>query len=224
LVGVAVLAVAGLAGAASLLLVPPQLRLRLAWATAEPWPEDGAAGGAAGAAAGAGTSTVELRLEVENTGRAATQSTTILWEPGFAGRYVLATSDPPAWRVRIDERGWGVYDTFGILPGRAATFRLVFTEKAPAEQGRVVPPRLVVVADGHLVIAESVADVRRLDVAFARPQDVFEQGPLAAAADRAAFIPSDARGAFPLAAGAGLLLGAVLAGGGLAAARAAAVR
>jgi hypothetical protein len=219
----AVLIVAGLAGAAGFHLIPAQLRLRLAWATAEPWPTDRPPDGAPAAAPGGDTSTVELRLEVENTGSAATQSTSILWEPGFAGRYVLATSDPPAWRVRIDERGWGVLDTFGILPGRAATFRLLFTEKAPGGAGWS-PPRVVVVADGHLVIAETVADVRRLDVAFARPQQIFERGPLAAAADRATFVPSDARGAFPLAAGAGLLLGAVLAGGGLAAARAAATR
>ena len=64
---------------------------------------------------------------VDNDGRQHTESTSILWEPAFASRYTLISSDPPAWRVRIDERGWGVLDTAGLLPSRSGTFRLWFS-------------------------------------------------------------------------------------------------
>jgi hypothetical protein len=82
----------------------------------------------------------------------------------------------------------------------------------------------MVVANGHLVIAETVADVRRLDGVLGRAPATFERGPLAAAADVFGFVPADARGAFPLAAASGLLLAAVLAAGGVAAARVSATR
>jgi hypothetical protein len=195
---------AGLAMRTGLLRSEP--RLRLGWATAEPWPADG------------GRTTIEMRVEVENSGPQATQSTTILWEPGFAGQFEMVSSDPPPWRVRIDERGWGVMDTIGILPGQSGTFRLLFTGRGPAGD----PPRLMVVANGHIVIAETPAVVRLLDVPGVSHQGAFERGPLATAADLAAFVPADARGAFPLAAGIGLLLAAVVTGGGLVVARAAA--
>jgi hypothetical protein len=151
----------------------------------------------------------------------------------------LISSDPPAWRVRIDERGWGVLDTAGLLPSRSGTFRLWFSgphaggpaggaAAAPAGGAAggaaVVPPRVMVVANGHFVIAETVADVRRLDGVRGRAPAIFERGPLAAAADAFDFVPADARGAFPFAATSGLLLGAVLAAGGVAAARASATR
>ena len=80
--------------------------LSLAWATAEPWATEG------------GSTLVEMRLVVDNDGRQHTQSTSILWGPAFASRFTLISSDPPAWRVRIDERGWGVLDTAGLLPSR----------------------------------------------------------------------------------------------------------
>jgi hypothetical protein len=195
------LALAG--GRQYILLDRAEPRLRLAWATAEPWPADGA------------VTTVEIRLVVENAGKKATNSTSVLWEPGFAGRFTLASSDPPAWRVRIDEWGRGVLDTSGFLPGRSSTIRLVFTGTGPVGP----PPQVMVVANGHYVIAETIADVRHFDVAGARDHDTFERGVLAAVADRVAFVPSDARGAFPLAALVGLLLATVLTGGGLAAAR-----
>jgi hypothetical protein len=197
--------------------------LSLAWATAEPWATEG------------GSTLVEMRLVVDNDGRQHTQSTSILWEPAFASRFTLISSDPPAWRVRIDERGWGVLDTAGLLPSRSGTFRLWFSgppaggpAAAPAGGASggaaVVPPRVMVVANGHFVIAETVADVRRLDGVRGRAPATFERGPLAAAADAFAFVPADARGAFPFAAATGLLLGAVLAAGGVAAARASATR
>ncbi len=201
--------------------------LSLAWATAEPWATEG------------GPTLVELRLVVDNDGRQHTQSTSILWEPAFASRYTLISSDPPAWRVRIDERGWGVLDTAGLLPSRSGTFRLWFSgppaggpAAAPAGGpaggasggAAVAPPRVMVVANGHFVIAETVADVRRLDGVRGRAPATFERGPLAVVADAFAFVPADARGAFPFAAATGLLLGAVLAAGGVAAARASATR
>jgi hypothetical protein len=200
--------------------------LSLAWATAEPWATEG------------GSTLVEMRLVVDNDGRQHTQSTSILWEPAFASRFTLISSDPPAWRVRIDERGWGVLDTAGLLPSRSGTFRLWFSgppaggpaggPAAPAGGAAggaaVVPPRVMVVANGHFVIAETAADVRRLDGVRGRAPATFERGPLAAAADAFDFVPADARGAFPFAAATGLLLGAVLAAGGVAAARASAPR
>ncbi len=190
--------------------------LSLAWATAEPWATEG------------GPTLVEMRLVVDNDGRQHTQSTSILWEPAFASRFTLISSDPPAWRVRIDERGWGVLDTAGLLPSRSGTFRLWFSGPPAggpaAAPPAVAPPRVMVVANGHLVIAETVADVRRLEGVRGRAPATFERGPLAAAADAFAFVPADARGAFPFAAATGLLLGAVLAAGGVAAARASATR
>jgi hypothetical protein len=72
------------------------------------------------------------------------------------------------------------------------------------------------------VIAETPAAVRLLDVPGARHQGAFERGPVAAVADVAGFVPADARGAFPLAAGVGLLLAVAVTGGGLLAARVAA--
>ena len=99
--------------------------LSLAWATAEPWATEG------------GPTLVELRLVVDNDGRQRTQSTSILWEPAFASRFTLISSDPPAWRVRIDERGWGVLDTAGLLPSRSGTFRLWFD--GPPTGGRRQP-------------------------------------------------------------------------------------
>jgi hypothetical protein len=179
-------------------------RLRLTWATTEPWPAEG------------GRTTVEMRVVVENDGPQATQSTTILWEPGFAGQFELVSTDPPPWRVRIDERGWGVMDTIGVVPGQTGTFRLLFAGRGPAGD----PPRLMVVANGHIVIAETPAAVRLLDAPGARHQGAFERGPLAVAADLAAFVPADSRRAFPLATGVGLLLAAVVTGGGLVVARA----
>jgi hypothetical protein len=181
-------------------------RLRLAWATTDPWPAEG------------GRTTVLMRVVVENDGPQATQSTTILWEPGFAGQFELVSTDPAPWRVRIDERGWGVMDTIGILPGQSTTFRLTFAGRGATGD----PPRVMVVANGRIVISEGPAAVRVLDVPGARQGGTFERGPLAAAADVAGFVPADARGAFPVAAGVGLLQAAVVIGGGLLAARAAA--
>ena len=183
-------------------------RLRLTWATTEPWPAEGGE-----------RTTVELRVVVENEGRRATQSTTILWEPGFAGQFEFVSTDPPPWRVRIDERGWGVMDTIGIVPGQTGTFRLLFAGRGPVGNP---PRRLVVVANGHIVIAETPAAVRLLDVPGARHQGAFERGPLAAAATWRRSSLRTSRRAFPLATGVGLLLAAVVTGGGLVAARAAA--
>ena len=50
------------------------------------------------------------------TGGSTRSAPSILWEPAFASRYTLISSDPPAWRVRIDERGWGVLDTAHLIP------------------------------------------------------------------------------------------------------------
>ena len=85
-----------------------------------------------------------------------------------------------------------------------------------ASGGAAVPPRVMVVANGHLVIAETVADVRRLDGVRGRAPATFERGPLAVVADAFAFRPRGRPGGVPLRRATGLLLGAVLAAGGVA--------
>jgi hypothetical protein len=165
---------------------------------------------------GPGDSVVELRLIVDNQdpwGR-NTDSTTILWEPSFARITTLLASDPPAWRTRIDERGWGVMDTAGVLGRRYGTFRLWFAVGDYAVQ----EPQVTLVANGHIVLAETVATATHRRRGASTPaQTAFERGPLARAADLSLLLPGDERGAFPLAAGVGLLLTAVATAGGLAA-------
>lgn len=167
---------------------------------------------------GPGDPVIELRITVANDdfrGR-NTDSTSILWEPSFVQHTVFLHSDPPAWRVRVDERGWGVMDTAGVLGRRRGTFRLWFV----GADATVYEPRVRVVANGHVVIAEVGAEASHRRRAQPSPlQTMFEHGPLALAADAAVMLPSDARGVFPFATGIGVLLTAAAAGGGLAAFR-----
>jgi hypothetical protein len=162
-----------------------------------------------------GFASVELRLAVDNNDRRATQSTSILWEPSFAATFTLTHSEPAPWRVRIDERGWGVLDTSGILPGRSGTFRLWFTGRATT----VPVPRVMVVANGKIVVADTVAQVQLPPSRAPTAQDLFVRGPLAAAADRVTFVPTDPRGALLLATAIALSLGTLAVLGGLAALR-----
>lgn len=167
---------------------------------------------------GPGDPVIELRITVANDdghGR-NTDSTSILWEPSFVQHTVFLHSDPPAWRVRVDEHGWGVMDTAGVLGRRRGTFRLWFV----GADATVYEPRVRVVANGHVVIAEAAATASHRRRAEPSPlQTMFEHGPLALAADAAVALPSDARGVFPFATGIGVLLTAAAASGGLAAFR-----
>jgi hypothetical protein len=160
-----------------------------------------------------GHALVELRLLVDNRGRKATESTSILWEPAFARAFTLTASDPSPWRVRVDERGWGVLDTAGVLPGQWGTFRLWFGGAA-SPGSTVAAPRIVVVADGRWEVADTLAEVRRpVPDPRATRQFFFDRGTVAAAADRARLVPTDPQGALPLAAGMAVLLGLIIGGG-----------
>jgi hypothetical protein len=75
-------------------------------------------------------------------------------------------------------------------------------------------PRIVVVANGEKVIAETVANLRPVAPTGYRPaQERFERGTLATVADGVAMLPEDGRQAFPYAAGLGAVLGLLVAGG-----------
>ncbi len=167
---------------------------------------------------GPGDPVIELRIIVGNDDRRGrnTDSTTILWEPSFAQHTTFLSSDPPAWRVRVDEQGWGVLDTAGVLGQRRGTFRLWFTKG----DDTVYEPRVKVVANGDIVIAETDATPsHRRRGRLTAAQTVFERGPLALVADAAGILPGDGRGAFHLGAGIGVLLIGAAATGGLAALR-----
>jgi hypothetical protein len=174
-------------------------------------------------ASGPGDPVVELRVIVDDhdpRGR-NTDSTTILWEPSFVQRTTFLSSDPPAWRVRVDERGWGVLDTAGVLGRQYGTFHLWFVIDTYA----VYEPRVMVVANGHIVLQEVTAGASSRRRAGPSPaQTAFEEGALARVADAAGPLPNDERGAFPLATGMGLLLTGVAVAGGATAFRLAAAR
>jgi hypothetical protein len=119
---------------------------------------------------------VEVQIILENGHRRHTDSTTILWDAAFAQNMVFLNSDPPAWRVRTDDRGRGTLDTTGVIPGQYATYKLWFAAGtyAPLE------PQLLIVANGNVEVAETVAEASHL--AWQVPpasQQAFERGTLA---------------------------------------------
>jgi hypothetical protein len=121
-----------------------------------------------------------------------------------------------------------VLDTAGVLPGRSGTFRLWFIAR-PASDGSppVVappPPRLVVVADGRLVIAETIADLRLAVPPTEGERRVFERDPLAWVARGVPQRTAEPRVVFGFAAGLAALLSVIAGGGTVAAFRAAAGR
>lgn len=159
---------------------------------------------------------VTLRLVLENYQDRHTDSTTLLWDPEFAQRFTFLRSEPPAWRVRTDERGWGVLDTAGILPHQYGEFRLWFAATSPV----VREPRLVVVSNGNVVVADTVVQALHRQAPRPAAPLSFERGVLGwvGAVVEALHVGSaDERSAFLLAATVGALL-AVLAGAGSAAA------
>src|SRR5688500_1577255 len=142
---------------------------------------------------GPGDPVVELRVYLENHHTRHTESTSILWDPEFARQFVFLRSEPEAWRVRIDETGWGSFDGTGVIPGRFATYKLWFAAGtyAPLE------PRLKIIADGSTLVAETLAVAPHLR--WQRPraqQTAFERGPLAALTPLATLPPSGPRPAF----------------------------
>lgn len=161
---------------------------------------------------GPGDPVVELRVILNNSGPRHTDSTSIRWEPAFAQDVTFLRSEPAAWRVRIDETGWGVLDTTGVLPGQFGTFRIWFAMNTytPHE------PRIAVIANGSMEIATVTASATHLKWQADIPkQRVFERGLPALAADIFGFLPANGRGAFPLAVGMGVSLIGLAGSGGL---------
>jgi hypothetical protein len=160
--------------------------------------------------AAAGDQVVALRVSVDNRGAGATASTSIHWEPAFAQRFAFLDSEPAPWRVRTDERGWGVLDTAGVLPAQIATFQVRFLASTPD----ALEPAVIVVADGATVVGEAIA--RAASRHWPRPapaQRTFDRGALAAAADALPLVPADSRGAFPLAVAMSVLLSLLVGAG-----------
>lgn len=163
-----------------------------------------------------GDEVVELRVIVANLATRATNSTSILWEPAFAAQFAFLRSDPPPWRVRIDEQGWGVLDTSGILPLQFGTFRVWFV----APKAGVVEPHVRVVIDGQLELGPVVAgSTQATQIEAQASQQLFERGRLATVAERAGILPDSPRGAFALAAAMGFVLILLAGSGGAAALR-----
>ena len=138
---------------------------------------------------------VELRVIVDNRQTTPTESTSIAWEPWFAGACTFVGSDPEPWRVRRDEHGWGVLDTAGILPEQFGTFRIWFVAEGDCSASLV---RVAVVAGGDRWVGETIAS----GSVFVRPdrlaaQRLFEQGRLPAILDALPLPPQDSRGVLP---------------------------
>ncbi len=177
--------------------------------------------------AGQGDPVVEVRIILDNRGVHTTDSTTILWEPSFQQRFTFLRSDPPAWRTRVDERGRGVVDTSGTIPGRYSTFSLWFVANPDLVAGGqiVQEPEVVVVANGDYVVADTIATATHLkSPAAIAGQQTFERGALAATADLARFVPADRRGALAPATLMSAAVSLVLAAGSVAAYRSVARR
>ena len=182
----------------------PAPHLRLRWASTNHRPDYGDA---------APGTLIEVRLIIESALDDDTRSTSIHWDPAFAAAYTLVESDPPAWRVRLDDDGWGVLDTSGILARDHGTFRLWF-EPVPASEPPPEAPHLVVAADGALLVADVVATAEHdTERARASTHYVFERGLLAAAGELLPAETSHPRSVLGLATGLSVFFMAVLVGG-----------
>jgi hypothetical protein len=124
---------------------------------------------------------VELKIIVVNSGERHTESTSIRWEPSFAREYTFLKSEPPPWRVRTDEYGWGVYDGPGVLPERDGTYILWFTRTG----FKVDEPRIQVIGNGTMFVDDTYAiAMNRILNREPRMQGAFERAPLADIVDR----------------------------------------
>lgn len=150
---------------------------------------------------------VEVRIVIDNGTGSATENTSIAWEPAFADRFLFLDSDPKPWRVRRDERGWGVLDTSGVLPGQFGTFKLWFAASSYA----IAEPRIVVVANSGVPVADVTAEASHLSwTAPPAAQQTFEHGPIAQLSKLSAVLPSGPRWSFTFAVGLSALLICVL--------------
>jgi hypothetical protein len=155
---------------------------------------------------------VEVRVILDTTATRHTDSTTILWDPAFAERFTFLRSDPPPWRVRVDENGWGSLDTSGVIPGQYGTFRLYFA----AGTYEPLEPRLRVVANGDTTVADVFASASHLKWQAPTPQQqAFEHGPLSALAAVARIAPAQERPSFVAGAALSAVLLALTLGGSL---------
>jgi hypothetical protein len=180
-----------------------------------------------------GTALVELEVMVDNPALWATESTSILWEPAFAQTFTLTESEPAPWRVRIDERGWGVLDTAGVLPQQRGTFRLRFSAPAspssplsgdrPLALSPFRSPRLQIVTDGGRTVTETSGDVRRAAPPVGSWLREFERGRLVPVADVMPPATAEARHVFLFAAGLAALFALLTGAAAAAAFRSAAV-
>jgi hypothetical protein len=124
---------------------------------------------------------IELKVILVNSGERHTDSTSIRWEPSFAREYTVLKSDPPAWRVRIDDWGWGVYDGPGVLPRRDGTYLVWFTRTG----FRVDEPRIQAIGNGNIFVDDTYAiAMNRILNREPATQGIFERMPLAAVVDQ----------------------------------------
>ena len=146
---------------------------------------------------------VMLDVVVRNRTESVTRSTSIEWEPAFAAELEVLESDPPAWRVRVDERGWGVLDTSGIPAYEDGWFRVWFGAREGATLGETTEaPRIRVIVDGGHPAGEGVATPAHAgERARALTQQMFERGRIAAVVDRLGPMPAGGQGAFGVAVG-----------------------
>ncbi len=123
---------------------------------------------------------VELKVILDNQGDSHTDSTSIRWEPEFAREFTLVKSSPPAWRVRTDEWGWGVFDGDGVRPRGDGTFLLWFTTTGY----KVREPRIQVIANGIVFVDDTFAiAMNRILTREPELQGVFERQPIAGIID-----------------------------------------
>ena len=161
---------------------------------------------------------IELKVIMVNSGERHTESTSIRWEPSFAREYTFLKSDPPAWRVRTDEWGWGVYDGPGVLPQRDGTYLLWFTRTG----FKVDEPRIQVIGNGNMFVDDTYAiAMNRILNREPMMQGIFERTPLAKIVDRVGTAVPDAIETAPFGFALGLAgtLTALVAGGVIASLR-----
>lgn len=150
---------------------------------------------------------VEILVVVNNVTGMPTENTSISWEPAFADRFLFLDSDPKPWRVRRDERGWGVLDTSGVLPGQYGTIKLWFAASSYA----IAEPRIVVVANGGVPVADVTAQASHLRwTAPPAAQQTFERGPIAQVSNVSAVLPAGPRWSYTFAFGLSVLLMGIL--------------
>lgn len=133
---------------------------------------------------------IELKVILDNQGDRHSDSSSIRWEPEFAREFTFLKSSPPAWRVRIDEWGWGVFDGDGVRPHGDGTYLIWFTTTGY----KVREPRIQVVANGNMFVDDTFAiAMNRILTREPELQGVFERQPIAGIIDRIGrFVPDAA--------------------------------